>query len=131
MTRVHPNYKKAALLIAISFAMGLAEFLYIGSFDDIKSTVIGAVSLLTTAVLAFLAMLGYRWMKDVLLWLMIFGLIGSIPFFISRPPLLAVVVLCMQTVLQVGALVFLFRVPRPMTAAPDTLTLERASTLTP
>lgn len=112
-TIIHPNHTKAAQLIYISAALGIINMIL---SPDILSNFFGIViAFLVLAIIVamgYLVSKGYDWMKYVLLIFMVFGLI-SLPIMlinITQNPIILVANV-IQTILQIYALVLLFKIP--------------------
>lgn len=111
---IHPNHKKAANLIYTSAALGVINaFLSPEIFNNNFAIVVAVFTLGIITGIGYLVSKGNDWIKYVLLVLMIFGVIG-IPFIILNilnNPIVGVVNIS-QTILQIYAIVLLFRIPK-------------------
>ncbi|MBA5791984.1 hypothetical protein H1R17_03645 [Flavobacterium sp. xlx-214] len=110
---IHPNHTKAAQLMYISAALGIINMIL---SPDILSNFFGIfIAFLVLAIIVamgYLVSKGYDWMKYVLLIFMIFGLI-TLPIMIiniTQNPIITVVNI-IQTILQIYALMLLFKIP--------------------
>ncbi|MCT2561479.1 hypothetical protein [Chryseobacterium herbae] len=112
---IHPNHTKAANIMYLSGVLSIASMIW--AYEDFKT---GLSIFIAVAILAFIFGMGYlagkgaEWVKFVLLITFLIGLIGlpSIYFnFLSNPVLGVLSIL--QTILQVWAIVLLFKVPKP------------------
>lgn len=112
---VHPNYIKASNLIFATIALGVISYLLFGDAGEDRTDIAAkALSLLLAVSLAMLVRLGYKWVKYLLLGLIVSGLmmIGWLAPLVLQRPLAGWVILALQIVLQAWALVLLFRVKR-------------------
>jgi len=110
---IHPNYKKSAELIYLSAALGIGNLICkYETLDGIKIC-IALVSLAFVSGIGYLVSKGYDWIKFVLLVLLSLGLI-SIFFIIANltNDLIVGIINIVQTVLQIWALVLLFKIPK-------------------
>lgn len=113
-TQVHPNYIKASELIFITAGLGIINFFFSPEILSSGFAIIIAVfTLLFIAGLGVLIKQGFSWIKYLLLALFIFGLLG-IPFIIKNittNPIVGIVNI-IQTILQIWALVLLFKISK-------------------
>ncbi|GAA5088916.1 hypothetical protein GCM10023210_13070 [Chryseobacterium ginsengisoli] len=111
---IHPNYKKSSEILYISVFLGIGNLIW--KYDTLDSRLKIFISLIVLAfgfALAYYTSKGIEWFKYVLLVLFGFGLL-SIPFIISdikNDPVIGIINI-IQTVLQVWALVLLFKIPK-------------------
>ncbi len=112
--QIHPNYIKSSNLIFGTVGLGLINFFF--SSDLLNTGQNIATAILTLVIIAgigYLVRQGKDWVKYLLLVLMVFGLIG-IPFIINnivQKPMVGIVNIA-QTIMQLGATVLLFKVPK-------------------
>lgn len=110
----HPNYKKSAELIYLSAALGIGNLIW--KYETLDSGIKIFIALLSLAFvfgIGYLVSKGYEWIKFVLLILLSLGLI-SIIFIIAdlaHDPVVGIINI-VQTVLQIWALVLLFKIPK-------------------
>lgn len=112
--QIHPNYIKSSNLIFGTVGLGLINFFF--SSDLLNTGQNIATAILTLVIIAgigYLVRQGKGWVKYLLLVFMVFGLIG-IPFIINnivQKPMVGIVNIA-QTIMQLGATVLLFKVPK-------------------
>lgn len=110
---VHPNYKRSAELIYLSAALGIGNVIWqYETLDSGMKIFIVIVSLGFVFGIGYLISKGNEWIKYVLLVLFALGLI-SIIFVIANlanDPVSGIINIT-QTILQIWALVLLFKVP--------------------
>jgi hypothetical protein len=111
--QAHPDFIKSSNLIFMSIGIGLINFLYVYNvFIDVKNIVIIALTYLLLAVIGYLVRQGKVWIKYLLLIIIVLG-VSEAPVIIQNlfeKPLLGVLIIP-QTVLQVWALIMLFKLP--------------------
>lgn len=111
---VYPNYKKAAELLYISGFFGIGNLIW--KYDTLENELQIFIAIIVLAlgfVLAYVTSKGIEWFKYILLALFAFGLV-SIPFIISdilNEPVVGIINI-VQTILQIYALVLLFKIPK-------------------
>jgi asparagine N-glycosylation enzyme membrane subunit Stt3 len=109
----HSNYIKASNLMFGTVALSLINFLVFPDYlSSTKNIIVSLVSLAFVVGISFLVRQGIDWLKYLLLVLFIIGCIG-LPFTItnfSERPLLSMIGI-LQTVLQLWAIVLLFKIP--------------------
>lgn len=110
---IHPNYKRSAELIYLSGALGIGNVIWqYETLDSGMKIFIFIVSLGFVFGIGYLISKGNEWIKYVLLVLFALGLI-SIIFVIANlanDPVSGIINIT-QTILQIWALVLLFKVP--------------------
>lgn len=110
--QIHPNYIKSSDLIFITAVLGIINFFFSPKILSSGFAIIVAIfTLLFIAGLGVLVKQGFSWVKYLLLALLLFGLLG-IPFIIKNMttnPIVGIVNI-IQTVLQIWALVLLFKI---------------------
>lgn len=109
----HPNYVKASNLMFCTVALGLISMvIFPGYLNSTKNIIISGLSLGLVVGLSFLIRQGFDWVKYLILVLFILGC-TSLPFtimhFAERPLLSSISIL--QVIMQLWALVLLFKVP--------------------
>ena len=111
---IHQNHKKAAALIYSSAGFGVLNlFLDSDTLNSSFGIVVGVITLSIIIAIGYLVDKGNDWIKYVLLVLMILGII-SLPIILMNlilNPLVGVVNIT-QTILQIYALVLLFKIPK-------------------
>jgi hypothetical protein len=113
-TYLHQNYIKASNLIYLCAFLGLINVFLLR--ETYTSTLKIATLIFTFAFIVGLGLLirqGFEWIKYLLLFIMIFGLIG-IPTWIknlSEIPILGIINIT-QIILQFWALILVFKVPK-------------------
>jgi hypothetical protein len=113
-TYLHQNYIKASNLIYLCALLGIINVFLLR--ETYTSTLKIATLIFTFAFIVGLGVLirqGFEWIKYLLLFIMIFGLIG-IPTWIknlSEMPILGIINI-LQIVLQFWALILVFKVPK-------------------
>ena len=111
---IHPNHEKAANAIYLSVALGLINvFLRPETFNNATSIIIAIFTFAIIARIGYLVSQGNDWIKYVWLVFMIFGVI-SIPFIIMKILNNSIVgyINLIQTILEIYALVILFKIPK-------------------
>lgn len=111
--QVHPNYIKASNLIFATIALGVISYLLFGDAGEDRTDIAAkALSLLLAVGLAMLVRLGYKWVKYLLLGLIVSGLmmIGWLAPLVIHRPAAGLVIIGIQIIMQAWALVLLFRV---------------------
>jgi hypothetical protein len=111
---VHPNYKKSAELIYIAGALGIGNLIW--KYDTLDSGIkifAALVSLAFAFGIGYLVSKGYEWIKFVLLILLSLGLLSIIFVIanIANDPIVGIINI-VQMILQIWALVLLFKVPK-------------------
>ncbi|MBF0694663.1 MAG: hypothetical protein IR153_06360 [Flavobacterium sp.] len=111
---IHLNHKKAANLIYLSAALGVINFILSPQlFKNSFGILVAIITLGIIIGMGYLVSNGNNWIKYLLLVFMIFGLIG-IPFIIINivnNPLVGISNVT-QTILQVIAIILLFKIPK-------------------
>jgi len=111
---IHQEYKRAAALIYSSVIFGVFNvFLNSETLKSSVGIILGLITLLIFIAIGYLISKGIDWIKYVLLVLIILGAIG-LPFIIMNliyDPVNGIVNL-VQTILQISALVILFKIPK-------------------
>ncbi len=111
--KLHPNFIKSSNLIFISFGVGLISlFLTRDQLITGEQKTVVALTMLFILGLGFLVRQGHGWVKYLLLVLTLLGLIGMlmiIPSLMQKP--INGLISIIQTVLQVWAMILLFRIP--------------------
>jgi hypothetical protein len=110
--KVHQHYITASNFILASAGVAGVGFIYNAYYQPQFSLFGGIISLLIVAGIGLLARIGTPWLKYVLLVLAVIGLFAlpiMIWFYFTQPFILLINLL--QTVLQIIALVFLFKAP--------------------
>lgn len=112
---IHPNYKKAADMIYVSAALGIGNIIW--AYETLDS---GFKMLIAFLSVAFVFGIGYfvskgsEYMKYFFFIILIFGLFGF-PYIITNlknEPVVGIINI-VQTILQIWALVLLFKIPKP------------------
>ena len=111
--QVHHNYIKASDLILITIGLGIINiFLSPAVFSTSFSVIVAIFTLLLMLANAILIRKGYNWAK--ILFTILFGLgLFGIPLMVktlAENPIVGVINI-IQTVLQIWAVVLLFRIP--------------------
>ena len=111
---IHANYIKSSNLIFGTVGLGIINFFFSTELLNTGQNI--ATAVVTLAIIAgigFLVRQGKNWVKYFLLVLTLFGLIGM-PFIINNINERSVVGLVniAQTILQIWAMVLLFKVPK-------------------
>jgi len=111
---IHKNHKKSADLIYLSGAFGIGNLiLTYETLDNGMKFFIALFSLAFVFGIGYLVGKGTEWIKYVLLVILILGLLGF-PFIIANlknEPVVGIINI-VQTVLQIWALVLLFKIPK-------------------
>lgn len=114
ITITHPNHKKSADLIYLSGALGIGNLIWTYQILDSGMKIfIALISLAFVFGIGYLVSKGTEWIKYVLLVILILGLLGF-PFIIANiqnKPIFGIINI-VQTVLQICALVLLFKIPK-------------------
>jgi len=110
---VHKDYITASNLILASAGIGIISFLYGATTTPDFSVFGGIVSLLVISGVGVFARTGSDWLKYLLLafaliWICFLPII--IPFYQSQP--IVGLVSFVQTILQIVAIIFLFKAPK-------------------
>ena len=111
---IHQNYIKASNLTFLSGLMGIVNIFFL---PEILASTIGIVTIIVTFAfvigLGFLIRQGFDWVKYLLLFLMIFGLIGiqTIIKNLSENPIVGIINI-IQTILQFWALILVFKISK-------------------
>ena len=109
----HPNYIKSSNLMFLSTAIALISYLLLPDYFTSTKIIIGtSIGLLVCVGLAFLVRQGIDWVKYLLLVLFVLGCIG-LPFILLRiieNPISGSISI-VQTIIQLWAVVLLFKVP--------------------
>lgn len=110
---IHPNYKRSAELIYLTGALGIGNLIW--HYETLDSGIkifIALVSLAFMFGIGYLISRGNEWIQYVLLVLFALGLIGIIFIIanLAKDPVTGVINI-VQTLLQIWALVLLFKVP--------------------
>ena len=118
--QIHPNFIKSSNLILVSVGIGLINFFYVCDILTTRDNIsIAVLSFLLIAGLGYLARLGKVWVKYFILVMIIWGLIGmSVIIHYQSQKLLVGVIIIPQTVLQVWALILLFKAPKTISTSP-------------
>ena len=112
-TNLDQNYRKASALIFISAGLGVINLAMVPEvFSSAFTILVAAFTLLLIAGLGLLARQGYSWVKYLLLVMFVLGLFG-IKHMIVNIFLTSIVgiINIVQTILQLMALVLLFKIP--------------------
>ncbi|MGG5208497.1 hypothetical protein ACQWU4_06080 [Chryseobacterium sp. MIQD13] len=112
---IHPNHIKAANLMYLSGALSIGNMIWIyESLNSPLSTTVAAATLAFIFGMGYLAGKGTEWVKYVLLITFLIGLTGlqSLYFNLLSDPVLGILNI-IQTILQIWALVLLFKIPKP------------------
>lgn len=112
---LHPNHTKAANIMYLTGVLGIASMIW--TYDSLQPVILSLG--IAVAIFAFIFGMGYlagkgkEWVKYVLLITFLLGLMGfrSIYTNLLSDPVLGVVNV-LQTILQIWALILLFRVPK-------------------
>ncbi|WBV58429.1 hypothetical protein PFY10_08205 [Chryseobacterium daecheongense] len=110
----HSNHMKAANLIYLSAALGVGNMIW--TYESLSSGSAIFTAVVTIAIIfgiGYLAGKGTEWIKYVLLVLLILGIL-AIPIVIMNflaDPVLGIINVA-QTILQIWAVVLLFKVPK-------------------
>ncbi|WP_373748045.1 hypothetical protein [Kaistella sp.] len=111
---IHKNHKKSADLIYLSGALGIVNLIWsYETLDDGMNIFIALVSLALLFGIGYLVSKGTEWVKYLLLVILSLGLLGF-PFLIANlknEPFVGIINI-VQTVLQIWALVLLFKIPK-------------------
>lgn len=111
---VHPNYIKSSELAFISAGLGIINLsLSPVVFSNSIAIITAILTLIFVFGLAYLIRFGFSWVKYLLLALFIIGIFG-IPIIIKNlyeNPIVGIINL-VQTVLQIGSIVLLFKIPK-------------------
>lgn len=111
---VHPNHKKSAELIYISGFLGIVNIIWTyQTLDNGMKIIVALFSLTFVFGIGYLVSKGKEWIKYVLLAILILGLLGF-PFLIANimnEPVVGIINI-VQTILQIWALVILFKIPK-------------------
>lgn len=111
---IHKNHKKSADLIYLSGLLGIANLIWtFEALDNGMKIFIALFSLALVFGIGYLVSKGTEGIKYVLLVIFIFGLLGF-PFIIAnlKNELVVGIINIVQTVLQIWALVLLFKIPK-------------------
>jgi hypothetical protein len=113
--QIHSNFIKSSNLIFGTAGLGLLNFFFTSdTLNSGKNIAIAIFTLLFIAVLGFLVRQGKNWVKYLLLILTVLGLFG-IPVIIINiisEKLIAGVITIAQTIMQIWAVILLFKMPR-------------------
>lgn len=111
---IHPNHKNSAELMYISGALGIGNIIWkYETLDSGFKIFIAVISVAFVFGIGYFISKGIEWIKYVLLVILLLGLLG-IPFFIANfknEPVVGIINV-VQTVLQVWALILLFKIPK-------------------
>ena len=111
---IHPNHKKSADLIYLSGALGIGNLIWTyETLDNGMKIFIALISLAFVFGIGYLVSKGTEWIKYVLLVILILGLLGF-PIVIANlknEPVVGIINI-VQTILQIWALVLLFKIPK-------------------
>jgi hypothetical protein len=113
-SQISPNYKKAADLIYLSGALGIGNLIWkYETLDNGLKIFIAIISVGFVFVLGYFVNKGAVWMKYVLVVLLFFGIIG-LPFIVQnlKNDLVLGIINIVQTILQIWAMILLFKVPK-------------------
>ncbi len=111
---IHSNHKKSAELIYLSGALGIGNLIW--KYDSLDSGIkifIAIISVASVFGIGYLVSKGIEWIKYVLLVILILGLFGF-PFMIAnlKNDIVVGIINILQTVLQIWALVLLFKMSK-------------------
>ena len=111
---IHANHKKSADIIYLSGVLGIVNLIlsYETLYNGMK-IFIALVSLAFVFGIGYLISKGTEWIKYLLLVILILGLLGF-PFLIANlknEPFVGIINI-VQTILQIWALVLLFKIPK-------------------
>ncbi|ASK30257.1 hypothetical protein CEY12_09075 [Chryseobacterium sp. T16E-39] len=111
---IHANHIKAANLIYLSGALGVANVIW--NYETINSGLAIFIAIITISFIfgiGYLAGKGTEWIKYLLMILLILGVVGfpSILITLKIDPVLGIINI-IQTILQIWAAVLLFKVPK-------------------
>ncbi len=112
--QIHENYIKSSNLIFITAGLGLINFFFASDLLSNGFNITVAVFTIAFIIgIGFLVRQGYNWVKIFLLVITLLGLIG-IPFTLqnlTEKPVVGIINI-IQTILQIWAVVLLFKVPK-------------------
>ena len=112
---IHPNYKKSADLIYISGALGIGNLIW--TYETLDSGMKIFIALFSIAFvfgIGYFISKGIEWVRYFFFIILVSGLFGF-PYIIANlksEPVLGIINI-VQTVLQIWALVLLFKIPKP------------------
>jgi len=113
------RYIKSSNLIFGIFGLGLINLYYERHLlTDVKNIAIAVLALLFILATGFIVRIGQNWVKYLLLVLTVVGLIG-VPVVLNNiveNPMSGIINVA-QTILQIWALILLFRIPKTSNAA--------------
>ena len=113
-SQIHPNYKKAADLIYLSGALGIGNVIWMyDTLDNGLKIFTALISVGFVFGIGYLISKGTEWIKFLLAVILFLGIVG-IPFVIQDLENNTVVgiINILQTVLQIWALILLFKIPK-------------------
>ena len=113
-SQIHPNYKKAADLIYLSGALGIGNVIWMyDTLDNGLKIFTALISVGFVFGIGYLISKGTGWIKFLLAVILFLGIVG-IPFVIQDLENNTVVgiINILQTVLQIWALILLFKIPK-------------------
>ena len=111
---IHPNHKKSADLIYLSGALGIGNLIW--SYDTLDSGIKIFIALISVAFIfgiGYFISKGTEWIKYFFFVILILGLL-SFPLIIANlksEPVIGTINI-FQTILQIWALVLLFKIPK-------------------
>ena len=107
---VERNILIASNLTLISAALGVINFLILGSFTSFAYDFTAFFAIAFIALLAFLIRQGYKWVK----WLLVILFLTGLPFLVPQLPIifkqsfLAGMINILQSILQLASIILLF-----------------------
>lgn len=113
-SQIHPNYQKAADLIYLSGALGIGNVIWMyDALDNGLKIFTALISVGFVFGIGYLISKGTEWIKFLLAVILFLGIVG-IPFVIQDLENNTVVgiINILQTVLQIWALILLFKIPK-------------------
>lgn len=113
-SQIHPNYKKAADLIYLSGALGIGNVIWMyDTLDNGLKIFTALISVGFVFGIGYLISKGTEWIKFLIAVILFLGILG-IPFVIQDLENNTVVgiINILQTVLQIWALILLFKIPK-------------------
>jgi hypothetical protein len=113
-SQIHSNYKKAADMIYLSGAFGIGNLIWKSdTLDSGLKIFIAVISVGFLFVLGYFISKGIDWLKFFLAVILFFGIVG-IPFLLRNftDDLVLGIVNIVQTILQIWAVILLFKIPK-------------------
>ena len=111
----HPNFIKSSNLIFATASLAIVNFILLPNMAKIPLNIFIAIfTCLFIVGLGFLVRSGKNWVKYFLLVITIVGLIIGFPgmFMIMRISVVVLIINVAQTIMQIWAVILLFKIPK-------------------